>query len=492
MPSPRATLAWGFGAAALFGCTAARGPMWADSSKLAIYALHSYFPSLNPGDHPGWTVIARVWLFLTQGLDPVRSLHLLSALGGAVTVAGAFALVRRRTTDAARAHTVATLLLVAHPLWWASTLTETYAVALALCLAAALVAGSEAGPFRAFGAGALGGLALACHAFSLVLLVPLLAPLARAPLGRRCAATFLGATIGSAPIWLALLAGSPPDPLTGFAAGGSASWGWVVAAFLSWRRVPSGLLLLGGLLGFGLGPVGLWAVTRVRRRGLIPIGPPRLTMSLLAGMLMLLSLYVPFRLHLMVAFLVVPLVLLAAPRLDLRWRMTHVACQLVLYLGAPLLLNATGHGDLGQRQLPDRNNAWYFLSPIRAGYDGPSRYTDSLLSCVSGPTAVLADINPGAVLALELGRSRQPGRVVVLEPVVVDLALGGGDPASFIAARVREEQARMGRVLLADTWEPYYRLTELEQRFGLRVSPCGPGALVTREEGAAITSPARH
>ena len=35
--------------------------MWGDPSKLTVYALAGYVPSLNPGDHPGWTVLAWLW-----------------------------------------------------------------------------------------------------------------------------------------------------------------------------------------------------------------------------------------------------------------------------------------------------------------------------------------------------------------------------------------------------------------------------------------------
>jgi len=135
--------AWFAVAVGLYWLTGARGLIWADPSKLTLYALKGYFPSLNPGDHGGWTVLAWAWLHLVGG-DPVVAAHRLSAVSGALVVALAALVVLARTGDQARAHTAAALLLVALPVWWAATVDETYAPALAATLAGALVAG--AGP----------------------------------------------------------------------------------------------------------------------------------------------------------------------------------------------------------------------------------------------------------------------------------------------------------------------------------------------------------
>ena len=93
--------AWFAAALTLYWLTGARGLIWADPSKLTLYALEGYFPSLNPGDHAGWTVVAGAWLRLVGG-DPVLAAHRLSAVCGALVVALAALLVLARRGDRAR------------------------------------------------------------------------------------------------------------------------------------------------------------------------------------------------------------------------------------------------------------------------------------------------------------------------------------------------------------------------------------------------------
>ena len=78
-PSPDATPwretaavggAWFLASLALYLVTGAQGLVWGDSSKLTLYALAHHFPSLNPGDHAGWTLLAWGWLRALGG-DPV-------------------------------------------------------------------------------------------------------------------------------------------------------------------------------------------------------------------------------------------------------------------------------------------------------------------------------------------------------------------------------------------------------------------------------------
>lgn len=484
----RWSAAWGLGAFALYAATAARGPMWADSSKLTLYALAGYLPSLNPGDHAGWTALAKVWLTITPGLDPVASLHLMSAAAGAWAVAAAFLLVYTRTADKQRAHTVAGLLLVAHPLWWAATLTETYAVALAASLTAVLLTGRGEGPIRKAGGGFLAGTALACHAFSFVLLLPLLGSVRR-----RILPLILGALLGSAPVWLALCVGSPADPMTGHHAGSGESWAWHVAAFLTWRRAGRGLLLVSLWLLFGLGPVGLTAVAGAFRRGpsRLPLRTP--AVLLLTGFLMLLTMYAPFRLHLMMGFFLTPVLVLLAPTLSNRWRTVHLTVQLLLYLGVPALATRAGVADLGQRRLPERNNAWYFLCPIKALETGPAQYAAAVARCVAPGDVLLADFNPGAVLALL--RSTGKERLPTVVPTAVDDALTAADPGRALDERLGAVLTAGQCAVLADTWEPYYRLAELARRFERESTPCGPTRRYCSPAPRASlepTGPARH
>jgi hypothetical protein len=445
--------------------------MWADSSKLALYALHGYLPSLNPGDHPGWTLAARGWLALTPWLAPARALHLLSAVCAAATVALAFLLGSSRS-DAATGHSLAALLLVAHPLWWAATTTETYSLAALLVLATALAATPEASPARAASAGIASGLGLAVHGFTL----PLTAPLLMALPPRRWLVAATGAVAGAAPLWLAFF-GAPLDPLTGHHAAATSTWRWVLGEFIAPAHVVTGAALLLALVAFGLGPFGVAAVAGPRRRTVALHPRPALGALGIAALTLLLVAYAPYRLHLMALFPLLAIVILRPPTLGWRQRVAHIATQIGLYALVPFLFVASGHGNLGARCLPWRVNAWYFLCPIKAFDTGPERYAHALLTAVPHGAVVLADFNPGAVLRLVQEEEHLRPDVVVM-PTVVDDALATPDPSATLHRIVVGIVAERRRAVLADRWEPYYRVRELTAR-GVRFAPCGPGLLVT-------------
>lgn len=456
----------------LYGVSAATGPMWGDSSKLTLYALGAYLPTANPGDHAGWTVLAWVWLRLLFWLDPVRSLHLLSAVAGGMAVALVHRLVWEVTGEPRRAAGAAAVALVAHPLWWGSTVAESYAPALALALASCVLSERDS-RVAAAGAGLAAGLGAAAHVFSLVVSLPWL--------GRRRGRwwlTLVGAVLGLAPVWLGVL-GAPADPLTGHQAGGPGTWGWHLAAFVHPAAFARGLGLLVALVALALGPLGAWALVHreERGRGLLP--GPRLAAPALAVYALVLCVYAPYRLPLMALFLVVGLLLLRPPSLaPLGWAL-HVATQAVLLAALPLGLSAAGLGDLGVRQLPERHNAWHFLWPVKRGEAGPERYARSLLEVAPPGAVVLADFNPGAVLRLVQQREGLRTDVEVV-PTAVDDALARSDPAAALDQRLAAVLVAGRPVVLADGWPPYYRPDELRQRFGWVTRPAGPGWLVTR------------
>lgn len=478
MPRRWPALAWSVAAFGLYGATSARGPMWADSAKLTVYALASYLPSLNPGDHPGWTLIARVWLALTGWLDPVRSLNLLSAAAGAAVVGLLFLTVLRRERDARAAHAAAAIALVAHPLWWASALTETYAPALAVSLGCVLAASAADRRARAGLAGLLAGLALAVHAFTLFLTAPALLRTPR----KRWLAAGIGGVLGSSPVWLAVL-GVPPDPLTGHLAGTSASWGWHVGSFLELSHVPGGVARLLVLILFALGPLGVAAVFLAHRGR--RAGHERPTTAAILGLValaLMVSIYSPFRAHVMTSFLVVGGLALWPVRLARFGRVVHVALQTALYIAAPMAAHAVSFGDLGARHLPDRDNASYFLSPWKCFDNGPETYARALFAAAPERSVVLSDFNPGAVLRLvQLRAGLRPDVEVV--PTAVDDANLARDPVSDLAARIRAGLESRRPVVLADSWEPYYHPNEL-RRLGFELTPCGPGLLASAPAGA--------
>jgi len=467
-PSPherKVALGWFGTALGLYGLSAARGPMWADSSKLTLYALAGYVPSLNPGDHPGWTVMARTWLALTRWMGPIRALPLFSAISGAVAVALGYVLVLRWTGDRTMGHGAAVVLLAAHALWWPSALTETYAPALALAFTALLLS-DLSGKAWLGAAGVAVGLGYSAHPFTLVLTAPMIAA------KWRRMDLWTGAFLGAAPVWLGFL-GTPPDPLTGHAAAHAAAWSWHVHRFLDPHRLGLGAGIVVALTGLSLGPLGLLNIGRnLSKRSFHPYR--RAAWLSLFCYVLLLSFYSPFRLHLMVLFAIAGIVLLVPPRLSWGHRVLHFLVQAAIYLSLPLLAALVGHSGLGVRHLPDRNNARYFLCPVKAFDSGPAHYAHSLFDAAPPNSVVLADFNPGAVLAL-VQRTEKLRPDVLVRPTIIDELLGKDDPAATLATIIGD-QLRLGRpVVLADRWEPYYHVSELERRFRFTLTPAGPG-----------------
>jgi hypothetical protein len=480
---------WFAAALTLYWLTGARGLIWADASKLTLYALKGYFPSLNPGDHAGWTVLAWAWLRLVGG-DPVLAAHRLSAVCGALVVALAAVLVLVRSGEKARAHTAAALILAALPIWWAASVAETYAPALAAALAGALVLTASTRGWRWWVAGGIWGLAIAMHAMTLFLIVPLAWEGAREKAWR----LLPGAVVGSAPLWLALF-GAPCDPLTGFAASGLSTWRWHWEAFLALARTPRNAVALVALLLYALGVLGIVALWRARSG---TRGSTVWVWSLAAFSLLLVT-YAPYRLHLMIALLLVGLLLALPVRLPAWARVGHVALQALVYLAVPTVLTIAEGQNLGVRVLPFRNNAFYFLCPVKsirlrpvvsgateasppadsrtalqrwsmALDPGTDHYLAGFDRCAPTGAGVVADFNPGAVLRLaQVARGWRPD--LEIRPVAVDVALGAPDPAAALAAAVeREIGARP--VVLADSYAPYYHPNRLSTRFALRL--CGP------------------
>lgn len=252
--------------------------------------------------------------------------------------------------------------------------------------------------------------------------------------------------------------------------------GWHVKEFLHPTHVLVGLAAVTALVVLNLGPLGIAALAR--GRGLPRQHPsPRLAMLTLAAYVVLVSSYSLFRLHVMVLFLVAGLILTVGPRLSGMMRTAHVALQAAAYVLLPLAAGLAGHADLGVRRLPDRNNAWYFLCPVKVLDTGPELYARSLLSAAPPQATIVADFNPGSVLVLtrELDRTRPD---IQLLPTAIDEALAASDPAAALARIIRRQLAAGHPVVLADRWEPYYRTRELAERFSLPVVPCGPGWLV--------------
>lgn len=446
--------------------------MWGDPSKLTVYALAGYLPSLGPGDHAGWTALAWMWLRLTFWIEPTPSLHLMSAVAGAAAVGLLHRLVADARREAASADGAAAVALVALPLWWVSAAAESYAPALALALTGCLLSMRRSRTLVMLG-GALAGLGVAAHLFSLVVSGPWLV----AQRGRR-APLLLGGLLGLAPVWLGVL-GVPVDPLTGHHAGGGASWAWHLTTFLRPSAMLTGAAGLAAVVALALGPcgsVGVW-----RGCGTAPHPWPGLALVTLGLYAFGLASYAAYRLPWMAGFLVVGLLLVRPPRLGRLARWAHVAAQAAMLVLLPWGLARFGQGDLHLRRLPERSNAWYFLCPVKRLDTGPEAFARALLAAAPPRAVILADFNPGAVLTLVQQQARLRGDVLVV-PTAVDDALGTVDPVAALRTRIREIRDQARQVVLADNWEAYYHPAELRRRFGVELTPCGPGWLVTQAD----------
>lgn len=474
MSTARSALAWFAASSALYALGAAPGPLWADSSKLTLYALHEYLPSLSPGDHAGWTALAKLWLALVPWWEPPRSLHMLSAFAAGVAVSLVFLAVQSRSGSPAHAHSAAAVLMVSHSHWWSAEVAESYAAAAVWVLLTALASRHDHRRVGALAAGGAAGLAAATHALSAFVTIPLLVPHRR----QRWLTVLFGLAAGTAPLWLAAF-GSPDDPLTGHHPSRAGNWLWHAKAFVDPERMFGGLGLIALLLALGLGPFGLFAVAR--QPGWRParsVHPrPVLAAGALVALILVLSGYLAARLHLMVGFITLGILLAAPLQLTLRQRIVHVLLQTALYTVLPAALCLLGHQSLGVRKLPNRNNAWYFLCPVKTVETGPHTYARALLAAAPANAVVLADFNPGAVLRL-VQDLEDVRRDVVIVPTAVDEIQARFDPAGALLERIRGFASKDRPIVLADSWEPYYRITELRRRFGVAVRPCGPGLAV--------------
>ncbi|MCS7181748.1 MAG: hypothetical protein NZ869_01345 [Thermoanaerobaculum sp.] len=458
MPRPPRSWLWGIAFGLLYWVGSARTAQWADASKLTLYALAGYAPSLNPGDHAGWTVLAWLWLRLFPG-DPIGACHRLSALAAAVSLLLLVELLRSRGEAPAAVRGAAAVWGVAHAPWWAAELTETYAMATALTLASLLAAAKG----RAFLAGLGAGWAASCHGFTLFLTLPALVR------GQGWLGKLAGLLVGTAPLWLALALQPPVDPLTDHHSAGLASLRWHWDTFLAPSRLLTGMLLLLLLLLWNLGPLGWWGWLQGKTRSLVPSWTLLPLAILLAG-------YAPFRLHLMVGLLVLGLVLFRPPALPTPAAASHVVLQALCYLGIPLALTALNAENAFVRELPFRVNAVYFLNPMKGREGSAELYAERFFAQAPERAVVLADFNPGAVLKLlQTVRGLRPDLTII--PTAVDNCLAAPQPAACLATRIREVWQQGRPVVLADTYEPYYRLQELRGQ-GITFQPMEVGALV--------------
>jgi hypothetical protein len=364
--------------------------------------------------------------------------------------------------------------MFAHCYWWGAAVTESYTLAIALTMLTALAAQRDTHRGAALTAGVAAGFAAATHALSLFVTAPILIP--RRP--QRRLFVLAGVLLGLAPVWLGLL-GAPTDPLTGHHPSRVGSWLWHAAAFVDPGRAVGGLARVIALVAFGLGPVALTGVVARWRTRTDAVGHVhrRVAVAAMATLVLLLVGYSPARLHLMVGFLAAGLLLAAPPRFT-QWSLAaHLTFQVCLYTLTPAVLTLAGREDLGVRQLSHRNNAWYFLCPVKTFDTGPQEYARELLAAAPSGAVVVADFNPGALLAVVQEVAAMRPDLVIL-PTAIDELQSERDPARALLDHVIAWTSGGRAVVLADRWEPYYRIAELRRRFGVDDEPCGPGITI--------------
>ncbi len=418
-------------AAALYGLTAAPGPLWQDSGVVQLRVLRRdvYGDMGLALSHPLYYTLAIAFQALPLGESAFKT-NLVSVLFGAVTVANVFLLLRLLTQSRWAAAIGTASLAVAQTFWQHCALAETYTLASALLTAELLCLAQyarTAAPrwllllFLASGLGISNHLLAALNMPVWCILLLWRIAKRRFPLGLLPVATvawLAGASLYLALVGGALAAGQPWREVVHAALFGT---GW--SANVLNTRISGGLLLR-GLLYLGLnfptpaallGLIGLWALRRFRW--------PAVARSIAA----LLAIHLLWALHYNIVdqyTFFVPTVVLSAVVIGLgadrfltarrrawaRWLLIAALLPAVVYLPLPWIARSAGLSLGVAREVPYRDRYSYFLWPWKTGYDGPQRFASQVQQLLPPGAVLVADGTtvPPLHYLMETGRWPKP------------------------------------------------------------------------------------
>ena len=476
-------LALAAAATVLYMLTAAPGLLWGDSAKLVLSSMDFELVA-KTGGHPGYVLLSGAILRISP-LEPARTLNLFSALCGGLAIGVLFRLGERSGGRLAGL-IAACALMVSHLFWHASVVTESYALAAVLFLAAfhrAYRFSQEPGPRDLVVASFLLGLAASANAVAAVMapgFIPLLAAGRKTLRWSWVAMAGAGLLAGFSPYLIAAAAGEGLAAMAGdfglelsqyFTLGGA----WFQAllrypAYLVYQFPGPGVLLI---------PLGVVAMRRTH-----PLLAWALVLAWVADVGFAAT-WLPQRQFMMLsAGLFAPAVFAGAgaenawrwlaarrPRTSRRsfeWGLVALVLlgPVVMYASAPPLAAWAGVNLTGARTVPNRPDS-FFLRPWKVGYQGAERFAREALEEARPGDGIAADFTIYA--ALEYQRRRQTAEGVEL--LEVDRFIFQNDPEG-LAEWVRTVHARGGRAFLADDEADYYFTTHLGEVF--RLEPRGP------------------
>ncbi len=169
--------------ALLYWLTSARSPGWVDATLL-LNGVRNLELSAWVNTHNLFNLLGHLWLRASPFLDPHRSLVLLCALLGSLTVMVLYLTALEVTGSRAAARLTAVTMALSHSLWWHSTTIEVYTLnALLIAVLLLLVfrflrTGRKAALYLAFfacGLGVSNHVLMGLYVFALALLLVLLA-----------------------------------------------------------------------------------------------------------------------------------------------------------------------------------------------------------------------------------------------------------------------------------------------------------------------------
>jgi len=396
----------------LYGLTVAPGVLWQDNGLAQLRVLrHDLRGDLGLAlSHPLYYGLAIGFQALPFAESALKT-NLVSAVFGAVTVAGAYLLLRLLTSLRWAAVVGAASLAVAHTFWQHCTLAEVYAVSTALlvgellCLTRYAQTGGRRWLVLLFLAAGLG----VSNDMQAVLRLPIWGVLliwlvARRRIGLGMLLGAIGAWLAGAALYLGLIAS---DVAAGQAVGDvirSALFGARYAhSVLNWhlsgRLLGNSVLYL--LLSFptpllALVPVGLLALRRLQPRPVAAAIGAALAIHLVWA--------VRYDVPDQYTFFIAAIVLLAitvgigadrflvAGRQRWQWWLLGLALlPAAVYVPLPWIAERAGLSLGVARDVPYRDRYTYFLWPWKTGYHGPERFAREVQQRLPPNAVLIAD-----------------------------------------------------------------------------------------------------
>jgi hypothetical protein len=137
----------------------------------------------------------------------------------------------------------------------------------------------------------------------------------------------------------------------------------------------------------------------------------------------------------------------------------------LLYYSFPTLYKKSGLELVQIRELPYRDSIEYFFTPDKSRVSGALRYAREVFEVVEPHAIIIADFNPG--LALKYYQEVNSIRKDVSILIEIDsIYFFSQAPVKDLVDLLREHIN--GPLYLADSYEPYYFTTQLNNFFDIR------------------------